>query len=50
MGFSKHPGQGKDVEPSSARGTPDDVQTLALLLMVMPRYGIGHDLPFFMVA
>ena len=46
----KHPGQGKVVEPSSAKGMPDDVQVLARSLMWMPRSDSAHDLPLFMVA
>jgi hypothetical protein len=33
----KHPGQGNVVEPCSASGIPEDVQTLARSLMGMPR-------------
>jgi hypothetical protein len=46
----KHPGQGKVVEPSSARGTPEEVQRLARSLMGMPRNESPHGLPLFMVA
>ena len=49
MGW-KHPGQGKEVEPSSARGMPDDVQTCARSLMVMAPNEVAHGLPLFMVA
>ena len=46
----KHPGQGKVVEPSSARGMPDDVQTFARSLMDSAPNGLAHGLPLFMVA
>jgi len=49
MGW-KHPGQGKEVEPSSARGMPDDVQTCARSLMDMAPNEVAHGLPLFMVA
>jgi hypothetical protein len=41
----KHPGQGKVVEPSSARGIPEEVQLLARSLMGMPRYGSATTSP-----
>ena len=34
---SLQPGQGKDVDPSSTSGTPDDVQFTAFSLMNMPQ-------------
>jgi len=49
MGW-KHPGQGKVVEPSSARGMPDDVQICARSLMDMAPNEVAHGLPLFMVA
>ena len=44
MGW-KHPGQGKVVEPSSARGMPEDVQTFARSLMGMAPCKVAHGLP-----
>jgi hypothetical protein len=49
MGW-KHPGQGKEVEPSSLRGMPEDVQTFARSLMEMAPNDFAHGLPLFMVA
>lgn len=46
----KQPGQGNVVEPSSASGMPEDVQTLARSLMWMPRNASAQGLPLFMVA
>jgi len=45
-----HPGQGNDVDPFSTKGTPDDVQFVALSLMITPQGQPAYDLPFFMVA
>ena len=46
----KHLGHGKVVEPSSARGMPDDVHACARSLMGMAPNGFAHGLPLFMVA
>ena len=45
-----HPGHGNDVEPVSSKGRPDDVQFVALSLMMDPQEHFAHALPFFMVA
>ena len=44
------PGQGKDVEPVSSSGIPDDVQFFALSVIIGPQEQMAHALPFFMVA
>ena len=45
-----HPGHGNVVEPVSSKGTPDDVQFVALSLIMDPQEHFAHALPFFMVA
>ena len=45
-----HPGQGNEVEPVSSSGTPDDVQLVALSVIIGPQEQMAHALPFFMVA
>jgi len=47
---TSQPGQGKEVEPASSRGTPDDVQFAARSVMISPQEQMAHALPFFMVA
>lgn len=47
---TSHPGQGKEVEPVSSSGTPDDVQFFALSLIISPQEQMAHALSFFMVA
>ena len=47
---TSQPGQGKEVEPVSSRGTPDDVQFAARSVMISPQEQMAHALPFFMVA
>mgnify|MGYP003684791383 FL=1 len=43
-------GHGKEVEPVSSRGIPDDVQFFARSVMISPQEQMSHALPFFMVA
>tara|TARA_B100001093_G_scaffold131822_1_gene124364 strand:- start:16201 stop:16395 length:195 start_codon:yes stop_codon:yes gene_type:complete len=43
-------GQGKEVEPVSASGTPEDVQLVALSVIIIPQEQSAHDLTFFMVV
>ena len=50
MDTVSHPGHGNVVDPTSTSGTPDDVQFVALSLMIRPQEQPAHDLPFFMVA
>ena len=45
-----HPGQGNEVEPVSSSGTPDDVQLVALSVIIGPQEQMAHALPFFMLA